>query len=221
MRRPHVALSVLARRALPQYSPHKSRNRFHGRLHRPLHLRRHGRASAHPAPRIYPRSVYQIQNHLHGARPHDSEKSRTRPAPKIRGIAVRQTQNPKRADRNESRIDAPPPPSENQPRVAATGTPSFRRPAARPICRWRLHRARNAAIFLRFGNSSSQWLRLHRSRHDDHSERSKAVSFRHRWQAAPWDGSKNREPRRRRNRRSHRAQPHTHVPLSRRSRNDR
>src|SRR5580698_2344172 len=62
---------------------------------------------------------------------------------------------------------------------------------------------------------------VHQALHDDHSERSKALPFRHRWQAAPRDGSKNREPQRRRNRRSHRAQPHTHVPLPGRSRNDR
>ena len=74
----------LARRPLPQHPPHESRNRFHGWLHRPVHLRRHRRAPTHPAPRIHPRGIHEIQNHLHGASAHGPEKSRTRPAPKIR-----------------------------------------------------------------------------------------------------------------------------------------
>ena len=168
MRRANLALSFLARRALPQHPSHESRDRFHGWLHRAVHLRRHSRASAHPAPRIHPRSLHQIQNHLHGASAHDPEKSGTRPAPKIRGSAADQTQNPERSDCHKSRPHAPPPPPENQPRAATASSPSVRRRTARPLRRRRLHRTRNAAVFLRSGNSGGQWLRLHRSRHRNH-----------------------------------------------------
>ena len=136
-------------------------------------------------------------------------------------LAARQAKNPERADRHKPRPNAPPPESENQPHVTAASSPSLRRRTPRPLRRRRFHRTRNAAIFLRFGNPGRQWLRLHRSRHDYHRERSEAVSFRHSRQTSPRHGSENHKSRCGRNRRSNRAQPHINVPLSRRPRNDR
>ena len=85
----YAALSLLARRALPEHHSHQPRHRFHGRLHHALHWRRRGRAFAHAAARIYPRGLHAIQDHLHGRGAADPEKPRARPARAIRGFAAR------------------------------------------------------------------------------------------------------------------------------------
>ena len=50
--------------SLSQYFADESRDRFHGRILRPVHLRRDRRASANAAAGICARSVHEIQDHL-------------------------------------------------------------------------------------------------------------------------------------------------------------
>ena len=63
----HCALSILAGRALPEHSADEPRDRFHGRIYRPVHVRRDRSASAHAASGIHSRSIHALQDHLHDA----------------------------------------------------------------------------------------------------------------------------------------------------------
>ena len=86
-----AALAVLAGRALPQHHPHQPRHRLHGRLHHAVYGRRHGGAFAHLAAGIHSRSVYAIQDHLHGGGAADPEESGARLARAVCGFAARQS----------------------------------------------------------------------------------------------------------------------------------
>src|SRR5205823_7369535 len=86
VRRAHVALSILAGSALSEHTSHESCDRFHGRLLWAVHLRSLRRSSAHAAPGVCPRSVYEVQNYLCEPGAACSEKSAKRV-----GVAVRRT----------------------------------------------------------------------------------------------------------------------------------
>ena len=74
--------------------------------------------------------------------------------------------------------------AEREPGASARSSRRFRRRPSRAFCRRRVHRAEDAAILLRSGNSRWQWLRLHRGRHGDHRERFQAISLRYGGEAA-------------------------------------
>src|SRR5262249_50283366 len=93
MHRPHFSLSILAGRALSQYSADKSRHRFHGRLHRTVRLRRHSSAPADTTARIYPRGIHEISDYLHESGAGSSEEPGTRVATALRRATARAPKN--------------------------------------------------------------------------------------------------------------------------------
>ena len=68
-------VSVLAGRALPEYSADQSRHRFHGRIHRAVCLRRVRRAFAHAAAGIRARRLRPLQDHVREPGSHGAQES--------------------------------------------------------------------------------------------------------------------------------------------------
>ena len=67
-------LSLLAGRALPEYSAHQSRHRFHGRIYRAVCLRSVRSAFAHAAAGVRARCLRALQDHLCEPGPHGAQE---------------------------------------------------------------------------------------------------------------------------------------------------
>ena len=106
VRRAHVALSFLARRALSEHSADEPRDRFHGGLHRTVRLRRDRGPPAHAATGVHSRRLHALQDHVHEPGADGAEESRARPAAAIRRTAERAAENAERADRHQPRAHA-------------------------------------------------------------------------------------------------------------------
>ena len=202
VRRPYVAVSVLAGRALPQYFADEPRHRFYGWFFWAVHLRRRGRAFAHAASRICARSFSKIQNHLRESGSSCLEKSAEGPASAFRCASTGQTQDFQRARWREQSADKKPSASRNQPTAAQASSRSVWRRASSDHCWRRLQRTPDAAIFLRPWDSCRQWIRTYGSGHGDHGQRFETVSRGHRRQAASGHGSADSRAVRGRRRRS-------------------
>ena len=91
VRRAHFAVSVRAGISLPQHSADESRDRFHGGILWPVHLRRRGRAFANAAAGICARGVSEIQDHLRQPRAAGAEEFAKRIAGALRRFDSWQT----------------------------------------------------------------------------------------------------------------------------------
>ena len=147
VRRGFSAVAVFARRALPQYHSHQSRNRLHGRLHHAVYRRRNRGASAHFAAGIHPRSVYPLQDHLHGGRAADPEKSGARLARAIRGFAADEEADFERTGAHKSHGNWRASAFVVEPGIAERCSQRFWRRIARAPGRRRVHRAQDSGIF--------------------------------------------------------------------------